>query len=230
MEFEGAESEDSAFCTTGALTIRSSNSSCSNSSAGGLAGMLGVSCDASLSSNEDSSLDRNELDRDRDDGFHRPMLPHHQGVDPNELVAQISKIGLKQPSSGETIHDYVSHLQQQQQPQQASLHVGWNLGANLHIYPTDPAVGQPPPTATHPPHPPIGYTSTVHPLEENDLAKGHQGSEVKEEEAGQPFRDLRELLGSLGLTKYLHVFEEQEIDLRVFLTLTDSDLKEVGIK
>ncbi|XP_060073804.1 ankyrin repeat and SAM domain-containing protein 3-like [Ylistrum balloti] len=46
---------------------------------------------------------------------------------------------------------------------------------------------------------------------------------------GQP-QDLAGLLDQLGLTRYLAVFEEQDVDLQVFLSLTDADLKEVGIK
>ncbi|KAK7105889.1 hypothetical protein V1264_017212 [Littorina saxatilis] len=42
--------------------------------------------------------------------------------------------------------------------------------------------------------------------------------------------DLETVLQQLGLTKYLSVFEEQDVDLQVFLSLTDNDLKEIGIK
>ncbi|XP_076020997.1 bicaudal C homolog 2 [Genypterus blacodes] len=41
--------------------------------------------------------------------------------------------------------------------------------------------------------------------------------------------DLPELLSQLGLGKYIDVFEEQEIDYQTFLTLSDEDLKEVGV-
>ncbi|XP_047440766.1 bicaudal C homolog 2 [Mugil cephalus] len=41
--------------------------------------------------------------------------------------------------------------------------------------------------------------------------------------------DLPELLSQLGLLKYIDVFEEQEIDYQTFLTLSDEDLKEVGV-
>ena len=43
-------------------------------------------------------------------------------------------------------------------------------------------------------------------------------------------KDLASLLNELGLSKYLKVFDEQDVDLPMFLTLTESDLKEVGIK
>ncbi|XP_068100307.1 ankyrin repeat and SAM domain-containing protein 3 isoform X2 [Hyperolius riggenbachi] len=42
-------------------------------------------------------------------------------------------------------------------------------------------------------------------------------------------KDLAELLEQIGCSKYLSVFQEQDVNLRIFLTLTESDLKEVGI-
>ncbi|XP_024615173.1 ankyrin repeat and SAM domain-containing protein 3 isoform X6 [Neophocaena asiaeorientalis asiaeorientalis] len=42
-------------------------------------------------------------------------------------------------------------------------------------------------------------------------------------------QDLATLLEQIGCLKYLQVFEEQDVDLRIFLTLTESDLKEIGI-
>ena len=53
----------------------------------------------------------------------------------------------------------------------------------------------------------------------SDDAHRHQGPQT-----------LEALLNELGLSKYLSTFEEQDVDLSVFLTLTDNDLKEVGIK
>ncbi|XP_029020484.1 bicaudal C homolog 2 [Betta splendens] len=41
--------------------------------------------------------------------------------------------------------------------------------------------------------------------------------------------ELPELLSRLGLIKYMDVFEQQEIDYQTFLTLSDEDLKEVGV-
>ncbi|XP_061140529.1 protein bicaudal C homolog 1-B-like isoform X2 [Syngnathus typhle] len=41
--------------------------------------------------------------------------------------------------------------------------------------------------------------------------------------------DLPELFSKMGLGKYTDVFQQQEIDLQTFLTLTDQDLKELGI-
>ncbi|XP_041937801.1 ankyrin repeat and SAM domain-containing protein 3 [Alosa sapidissima] len=42
-------------------------------------------------------------------------------------------------------------------------------------------------------------------------------------------KDLGEFLEQIGFSKYLALLEEQDIDLRIFLTLTENDLKEVGI-
>lgn len=42
-------------------------------------------------------------------------------------------------------------------------------------------------------------------------------------------QDLATFLDEIGCLKYLQVFEEQDVDLRIFLTLTESDLKEIGI-
>ncbi|XP_052429558.1 bicaudal C homolog 2 [Carassius gibelio] len=41
--------------------------------------------------------------------------------------------------------------------------------------------------------------------------------------------DLIELLTQLGLEKYIDIFQQQEIDYQTFLTLSDEDLKEVGV-
>ncbi|KAM4025327.1 ankyrin repeat and SAM domain-containing protein 3 isoform 1-T2 [Anomaloglossus baeobatrachus] len=42
-------------------------------------------------------------------------------------------------------------------------------------------------------------------------------------------KDLSELLEQIGCSKYLSVFQEQDVNLRIFLTLTETDLREVGI-
>ncbi|KAK3602401.1 hypothetical protein CHS0354_030122 [Potamilus streckersoni] len=44
-----------------------------------------------------------------------------------------------------------------------------------------------------------------------------------------PKTDLAELFSSCGLGKYTDLFQQQEIDLATFLTLTDQDLRELGI-
>ncbi|XP_075422479.1 ankyrin repeat and SAM domain-containing protein 3 isoform X1 [Ascaphus truei] len=42
-------------------------------------------------------------------------------------------------------------------------------------------------------------------------------------------KDLAELLEQIGCSKYLAVFQEQDVNMQIFLTLTESDLREVGI-
>jgi len=41
--------------------------------------------------------------------------------------------------------------------------------------------------------------------------------------------ELHEVFDYLGLSKYTTVFLQQEVDLQTFLSLTDADLKELGI-
>ncbi|XP_023698557.1 bicaudal C homolog 2 isoform X2 [Paramormyrops kingsleyae] len=50
-----------------------------------------------------------------------------------------------------------------------------------------------------------------------------------ESRAGPSTHNLPELLGQLGLSKYIEIFQQQEIDFQTFLTLSDADLKEVGV-
>ncbi|KAJ8337887.1 hypothetical protein SKAU_G00368530 [Synaphobranchus kaupii] len=47
--------------------------------------------------------------------------------------------------------------------------------------------------------------------------------------ASQHTSDLPELFSQLGLGKYNDIFQQQEIDFQTFLTLSDEDLKEVGV-
>ncbi|XP_048581581.1 protein bicaudal C homolog 1-B isoform X2 [Nematostella vectensis] len=44
-----------------------------------------------------------------------------------------------------------------------------------------------------------------------------------------PTTDLQSLFDRLGLAKYFGKFQEQEIDLQTFMTLTEDDLKEIGV-
>ena len=41
--------------------------------------------------------------------------------------------------------------------------------------------------------------------------------------------ELKTMLKKLSLERYQPIFEEQEVDMEAFLTLTDNDLKELGI-
>uniref|UniRef100_A0A3P9M471 Ankyrin repeat and sterile alpha motif domain containing 3 n=1 Tax=Oryzias latipes TaxID=8090 RepID=A0A3P9M471_ORYLA len=42
-------------------------------------------------------------------------------------------------------------------------------------------------------------------------------------------KDLADFLEQIGFSKYLPLLEKEDIDLRIFLTLTENDLKEIGI-
>ena len=42
--------------------------------------------------------------------------------------------------------------------------------------------------------------------------------------------DLRAFLSELGLGKYADIFYQQDVDLPMFLTLSEDDLKEIGIR
>ncbi|XP_054990142.1 ankyrin repeat and SAM domain-containing protein 3 isoform X2 [Sorex araneus] len=54
------------------------------------------------------------------------------------------------------------------------------------------------------------------------------GPPIEKPAASGP-QDLATLLEQIGCLKYLQLFEEQDVDLRIFLTLTESDLKEIGV-
>ncbi|GAB1598677.1 ankyrin repeat and SAM domain-containing protein 3-like [Argonauta hians] len=69
-------------------------------------------------------------------------------------------------------------------------------------------------------------TRSVNPIEASNLPVSLTSSDIPLDKP----QTLVELLQQLGLLKYLPVFEEQDVDLQVFLSLTDNDLKEIGIK
>uniref|UniRef100_A0A671LFS8 Ankyrin repeat and SAM domain-containing protein 3-like n=1 Tax=Sinocyclocheilus anshuiensis TaxID=1608454 RepID=A0A671LFS8_9TELE len=62
-------------------------------------------------------------------------------------------------------------------------------------------------------------------------SSGSTGYHEAPSSSGPPpsYTDLAEFLEQIGFGKYLPLLEEQDIDLRIFLTLTENDLKEVGI-
>lgn len=62
-----------------------------------------------------------------------------------------------------------------------------------------------------------------------DVSGGIAG-ESSDDLTAAPPTDLASVLQELGLSKYLDLLEAQDIDLQVFLTLTDNDLKEIGVK
>ena len=46
---------------------------------------------------------------------------------------------------------------------------------------------------------------------------------------GESIRDLEKLLKALDLLSYLPLFVEEDIDLQIFLTLSDQDFRSLGI-
>ncbi|XP_035255332.1 protein bicaudal C homolog 1-like [Anguilla anguilla] len=70
------------------------------------------------------------------------------------------------------------------------------------------------------------YLSSSNYMDCVSSAMGSNGCSLSSSAKGS---DLPELFSKLGLGKYTDVFQQQEIDLQTFLTLTDPDLKELGI-
>ncbi|XP_062464962.1 ankyrin repeat and SAM domain-containing protein 6 isoform X2 [Pezoporus occidentalis] len=71
---------------------------------------------------------------------------------------------------------------------------------------------------------PLLRTSDVENHDRRNHVKIKGGSEILEKD------ELTGILKKLSLEKYQPIFEEQEVDMEAFLTLTDGDLKELGIK
>ncbi|XP_032038264.1 ankyrin repeat and SAM domain-containing protein 6 isoform X1 [Aythya fuligula] len=71
---------------------------------------------------------------------------------------------------------------------------------------------------------PILRTSDVENHERRNHVRVKGGCENLEKD------ELTGILKKLSLEKYQPIFEEQEVDMEAFLTLTDGDLKELGIK
>ncbi|XP_047677720.1 protein bicaudal C homolog 1-A isoform X1 [Tachysurus fulvidraco] len=70
------------------------------------------------------------------------------------------------------------------------------------------------------------YLSTSNYMECISFMGGSKASSLSSSLKGT---DLPELFSTLGLGKYTDVFQQQEIDLQTFVTLTDPDLKELGV-
>ncbi|XP_058013584.1 ankyrin repeat and SAM domain-containing protein 3 isoform X2 [Ahaetulla prasina] len=73
-----------------------------------------------------------------------------------------------------------------------------------------------------------GNSDTQWPWKAKASAQHHGPSNDGTPSSAGP-QDLATFLDQIGCLKYLQIFEEQDIDLRIFLTLTESDLKEIGI-
>ena len=65
-------------------------------------------------------------------------------------------------------------------------------------------------------------------LNNNNYSTGNGGSGVKT--ILFPSDDLSDLLARQGLAKYTDLFIRHEVDLQTFATLTEQDLREIGIQ
>uniref|UniRef100_A0A8C3DD09 NAD(+) ADP-ribosyltransferase n=1 Tax=Corvus moneduloides TaxID=1196302 RepID=A0A8C3DD09_CORMO len=69
-------------------------------------------------------------------------------------------------------------------------------------------------------------------LRASDVENNERRNHVRVKEGSENLEkdELTGILKKLSLEKYQPIFEEQEVDMEAFLTLTDGDLKELGIK
>ncbi|XP_068160360.1 ankyrin repeat and SAM domain-containing protein 6-like isoform X2 [Antennarius striatus] len=83
------------------------------------------------------------------------------------------------------------------------------------------------PSPSPTPKPPTGPGDSLSSASSHPRSKSSGGSSsgtITDED------ELSNILKKLSLEKYQPIFEEQEVDMEAFLTLTDEDLKELGIK
>ncbi|XP_067433570.1 ankyrin repeat and SAM domain-containing protein 6-like [Thunnus thynnus] len=83
------------------------------------------------------------------------------------------------------------------------------------------------PSPSPTPKPPAGAGDSLSSASSHPRSKSSGGSSsgtITDED------ELSSILKKLSLEKYQPIFEEQEVDMEAFLTLTDGDLKELGIK
>ncbi|XP_071807043.1 ankyrin repeat and SAM domain-containing protein 3-like [Asterias amurensis] len=218
------EDDDPAFCQTGNLTIKSSNSSNSSSGGGGFAAALALSRGGSHSSIDDPSSEASS--------FSLPQTPNSNSSE-NAVFAGALNDQLSQMISADLSRRGYG-VDSQFLPQSGGLaaqnHGIPTLSGSLNLSLSNS--GQAHPAAAIDQYSNnVGYHSSVPPLSGDLTQDAPLDTPGDTKQHSYPHNDLEHLLESLGLrTKYFHIFEEQDVDLRVFLTLTDSDLKEVGIK
>uniref|UniRef100_A0A2K5EJ07 Ankyrin repeat and SAM domain-containing protein 6 n=1 Tax=Aotus nancymaae TaxID=37293 RepID=A0A2K5EJ07_AOTNA len=139
----------------------------------------------------------------------------------------------------------------EQKPSRQSTPVGPALGSSPSELPASPAGGSIPvgkklETSKRPPSGTSTTSKSTSPtLTPSPSPKGHTAeSSVSSSSSHRQSRssggsssgtitdedELTGILKKLSLEKYQPIFEEQEVDMEAFLTLTDGDLKELGIK
>ncbi|XP_005307091.2 ankyrin repeat and SAM domain-containing protein 6 isoform X1 [Chrysemys picta bellii] len=76
------------------------------------------------------------------------------------------------------------------------------------------------------------HQKLVHSLRTSDIENHERRNHVRVKGVCENLEkdELTSILKKLSLEKYQPIFEEQEVDMEAFLTLTDGDLKELGIK
>uniref|UniRef100_A0A8D0KSC3 Ankyrin repeat and sterile alpha motif domain containing 6 n=1 Tax=Strix occidentalis caurina TaxID=311401 RepID=A0A8D0KSC3_STROC len=112
---------------------------------------------------------------------------------------------------------------------------------NGHVVKQKPEMNKRPPSGTSStskstsptltPSPSPSPSPKVHNTE-SSLCSSHRQAKSNGSSSGTITEDdeLTGILKKLSLEKYQPIFEEQEVDMEAFLTLTDGDLKELGIK
>ncbi|XP_072049082.1 ankyrin repeat and SAM domain-containing protein 3-like [Amphiura filiformis] len=210
---DGENLEDNAFCVSGALTIKSSGSSSCGSSTGSRGGILSLSRENSL-----SSLDDPPTNKPRRSPSQSPKPePREVKFSPDIIERAESPVQIQPTGPGRGSYDNA----------QGAMNYG--IDARTHgigAQNSGKSLQQPLPIYNAG----IGYHPSVAPLSAEIGLDNLVDAAVAERSRIYPYHELKNLLESLNLEKYYLKFEEQDVDLRVFLTLTDADLKEVGIK
>jgi hypothetical protein len=75
----------------------------------------------------------------------------------------------------------------------------------------------------------FGQSTAFDSLMQQQQHQQQQHHQHQQKMRGEPREDLPQLLSSQGLAKYTDIFLRHEIDLPTFSTLTDDELKEIGI-
>ncbi|XP_006823689.1 uncharacterized protein LOC102806883, partial [Saccoglossus kowalevskii] len=243
--------DEEPFCVSGAVTIKSASSSCS-SSTGGLAAVLGLQ-QLSVDSADDAAAPSIERESTAMDTTSDDMVMHAkyceekkqtQLYDKSDNIESSHSVDGEQTSvqtSQQIVKCEVNDATNQNKPlvttenQNKPLVTSSNQNKSLV---TSTNQNKPLVTTANQNKPVLSTANTLqetasggNPLEGINLDAYCENFNLPGKNKGQTlhYKDLSELLESLNLSKYHRVFDEQDVDLRLFLTLTDMDLKEVGI-
>uniref|UniRef100_A0A3B4G0Y7 Ankyrin repeat and sterile alpha motif domain containing 6 n=1 Tax=Pundamilia nyererei TaxID=303518 RepID=A0A3B4G0Y7_9CICH len=193
-------------------------------SSGGSNGVAGLNRDSHNRSggSADSVLSQIAAQRKRAAGLievksQPPEKQHNQTPSQTPLPPPVSAPGLPLPDiSLPDIHTHSSlKMELKKRPQSG------NSSTSKSTSPT--LTPSPSPTPKIPPVPGDSLSSaSSHPRSKS--SGGSSSGTITDED------ELSSILKKLSLEKYQPIFEEQEVDMEAFLTLTDGDLKELGIK